>query len=653
MRPTQAPTSRSFRLVRHFSLVSLVAVAGVASLLAWFYGWHAEQALIEQGQQKNFAQLQLLLNQWPARERELVSSLLAMRSTPASDAGEVRELAAHFQSAVAGTSIRKLKLYTGAGLTVFSSESKQIGELKADYPGFVAASKGTPYSQLSFRDRFEAFGGAIRDVYLIGSYLPVRNDSGGIDGVVEIYDDVTSLALAIRTTRWQVIGLTVLTMSILYLALLGVVRRASRIQRANHLLELEVAEHTRATREAQAALEVAESARHESEIARAAADDANRAKSVFLATMSHEIRTPLNGIIGMTEVLQAGTTSDKQQEQLQIVHSSALSLLRLLSDLLEYSRLESEAVQLHATRFSPAAMLAELVASSQPLARERGISLESCVGPAVPEQVLADEGRVRQVLGNLVGNALKFTHAGRVEVELDCDPASSGRLRFRVRDTGIGIDADHLERIFRPFEQVDGTITRRYGGAGLGLSICRRLVDLLGGQIGVQSSPGRGSTFWFTMCFDVAEPIGTSAMPAAPAVARPFSARVLVVEDNLVNQIVAREILRGLGCIVNLVASGEEALVTLGREQPDLILLDLHMNGIDGMETARRIRAREDDLGTRPTPIVALTADAFPQTREACLRSGMDEVITKPFTRKDIADLLARMLAARSVAVLS
>jgi CheY-like chemotaxis protein len=288
-------------------------------------------------------------------------------------------------------------------------------------------------------------------------------------------------------------------------------------------------------------------------------------------------------------------------------------------------------------------MLIELVSGMQPLAHQRGVTLDSRVDPDVPGSVVADEGRVRQVLGNLVTNALKFTHHGSVVVGVACDTASSGRLKYHVRDTGIGIAADHLELIFRPFEQVDGTITRRYGGAGLGLSICRRLVELMGGRIGVASEKGQGSTFWFTIPFETAGAVRTHA-PKASGVAQSFSARTLVVEDNLVNQIVVREVLQKLGCDVRVAGSGEEALVTLADQPFDLILMDLHMGGIDGIETARRIRAREIQSACPTVSIVALTADAFPQTRDACIASGMNDVLAKPFTLDEMTALLQRVL---------
>lgn len=464
--PTSNPTR--FHLVRHFSLSSLIAIAGAASLLAWLYGWQAERALLAQGEQKNLMQLQLMINQWSGAERERIAALLARDNAPSSDSPEVEAVAQHFERVAAGTTIRKLKIFTRDGLTVFSSERKQIGERKAGYEGLVSALRGVPHSQLVFRDRFEALGSTIEDVYLIGSYLPLRNGVDEIDGVVEIYDDVTPLALAIRDTRWQIVGMTVGAMLLLYLALLGVVRRAARIQQRNHALELEVAERTRVTRQTQAALAAAEAACQEAERARAAADSANRAKSAFLATMSHEIRTPLNGVIGMTEVLLAGALTEQQRNRLQIVHKSAQSLLRLLSDMLDYSRLEADAVRLHLTRFSPAELIKELLAGAQPRAQSLGLALGCRIAGAVPQQVVADEVRLRQVIGNLLGNALKFTHAGSVTIELDRDPASAHHLLCRVRDTGIGIRAEHFERVFRPFEQVDGTITRRYGGAGLG-----------------------------------------------------------------------------------------------------------------------------------------------------------------------------------------
>ncbi len=461
--------------------------------------------------------------------------------------------------------------------------------------------------------------------------------------MVEIYDDVTALARAISAARRRIVGPTVALMGLLYLALLGVVRRATRIQQQKDALEREVAERTRVHRESQAALAEAQRARRDAEEARAAADRASHAKSIFLATMSHEIRTPLNGVIGMTEVLLADPLTETQRKQLQVVHHSALSLLRLLSDLLDFSRLEADAVQLHSAPFSLRGVLDDLLAGMQPRARQRGLALELRIDPDVPEHIAADEARVRQVVGNLLTNALKFTHVGNVTLEVARDPASADRLVFRVRDTGIGIAANHLDRIFRPFEQVDGTNTRRHGGAGLGLSICRRLVELMDGQIGVQSREGQGSTFWFTMRF---QPAAALAAAEDADLGQTLDADVLVVKDDAVNEIVAREMLTLMGCAVTVASGGEEALDKLEHRTFDAVLMDLHMAGIDGIETTRRIRARETLTAARRMPIVALTADAFPQTRARCVAAGMDDVLAKPFTFASLHAALQPLLGA-------
>lgn len=330
----------SFRLLRYFSLASLLAVAVAALSLTLLYGWKAQQALLQQGEQKNAAQLRLILNHLVEAERAVLGDLLAQQSAPAADGAAVKRMQEIAARSVAGTTIIKLKLFNVAGLTVYSTEARQIGENKADYAGFIAAKSGAAASQLSHRESFESLGGTLREVDVIGSYLPVRDPAGRVIGVVEIYDNVTLLAGAIGRARWQVMGLSAALLSVLYVALLMIVRRADTILRHKaRALEAEVEKRVRLADELQRSLKAADQAQRATErantmahAARREAEAASAAKSEFLHATVERLRTPLNSAIGLLDVLRAGQLSPHQRGQMDSVREQALSLLALLTD---------------------------------------------------------------------------------------------------------------------------------------------------------------------------------------------------------------------------------------------------------------------------------------------------------------------------------
>jgi signal transduction histidine kinase/ActR/RegA family two-component response regulator/HPt (histidine-containing phosphotransfer) domain-containing protein len=371
------------------------------------------------------------------------------------------------------------------------------------------------------------------------------------------------------------------------------------------------------------------------------AEDASRAKSQFLANVSHEIRTPMNGIIGMAE-LALDATPPELREYIQTVKSSADGLLDILNDVLDFSRIESRRLELEAIPFDPHALIADTLRPLGLRARQQGLDLATDIADDVPHAVLGDPGRLRQVLANLVGNAIKFTPRGHVRVRVAREGAPDGEvaLRFDVADTGLGIPREKQRLVFEPFTQADGSTTRRFGGSGLGLTISQELVALMRGRLWLESAPGRGSTFSFTARFGAAAPADLPA-GAVPSCGGPLAPgqrrRVLVAEDNPTNLRLAHIILERRGHGVILAANGQEALRLAEREQPDVLLLDVHMPELSGYEVARRIRARERGTGGH-VRIVALTADALSGARAACLAAGMDDYLSKPVNR---AGLLA------------
>jgi len=385
------------------------------------------------------------------------------------------------------------------------------------------------------------------------------------------------------------------------------------------------------------------------------AEVAARSKSEFLATMSHEIRTPMNGVLGLLELTALTALDAEQRSLVTTMRDSATSLLRIIDDILDLSKIEAGKLDLEEQDIHPADLLEGVASLLAPQAHHKALALICDVDGTVPALVRGDSGRLRQILFNLTGNAIKFTDQGRVVLRLRADgPAESGRvrLRFAVEDTGIGIGAEGQTRLFQPFSQADSSTTRRFGGTGLGLAICTRLIEMMGGRIGVDSVPDQGSTFWFTVDLPCGEasailPRRTEdgAVGFTPIPLRGGGA-ILVAEDHPTNQQVVLRQLRRLGFEAELAVDGVEALAAWRRGGHRLLITDCHMPRMDGYELARRIRLDEEETGgeARRTPIVAMTANALSGEMERCVSAGMDDYLAKPVSLTQLATVLARWL---------
>jgi signal transduction histidine kinase/ActR/RegA family two-component response regulator len=377
------------------------------------------------------------------------------------------------------------------------------------------------------------------------------------------------------------------------------------------------------------------------------ARQSEEAKSRFLANMSHEIRTPLNGILGMTELALESRPSPELRSYLETIRSSGRALLEIVNDVLDLTRIEKGRMRLDPAPFSLRQMVDELLPLFDLPASEKGLRLEVRLDPRLPEAVLGDAGRIRQVLVNLLGNAVKFTHSGWVRLEIE--PEAEGRIRFAVCDSGPGIPAAKQKEIFRAFVQGDASTTRQHGGAGLGLTISDHLVRLLDGELRLESEPGRGACFSFSIPLPQAEPESAGQEPGKAPEPALRGLRILVAEDNQINRRALESLLRRDGHFLRFAADGAEAVEKARADRFDAILMDVQMPGLDGLEATRQIRELEAAVKRGHTPIIGLTAHAFPEDARRCLAAGMDGYLAKPYHIDDLRRMLAQH-ASTSVA---
>ena len=494
----------------------------------------------------------------------------------------------------------------------------------------------------------------------MSAYAPFYDSQGRFVGVIGVdmwVRDFDARISAIRRAGIAAVAAVALLSVLAGFVVYRLSRTVSRARRADRIVQARLAD-----------------AKQQAEVQAQRAEAASKAKSDFLAMMSHEIRTPMNGVLGFANLLLETPLGAEQREFVESVQRSGEALLILINDVLDYSKIEAGRMTVEQIDCDLRAVCAEVRSILQPAAAGRGLNITLSYDAALPRVFQGDPFRIRQVVLNLVGNAVKFSESGAVRIEVS--RLDSGAAKISVVDTGIGISAEQLQRLFRPFTQADSSTTRRYGGTGLGLAISKTLVELMGGHIGVDSRPGSGSTFWFTLPLDLVGPAAPAAEPEAAAVVGPTAVvgpaavkgpaaaepaavpllpaefvaaghrprRLLLVEDNFVNQRVAVYMLTKLGAQVDVAQHGREAIEMLGRSAYDAVLMDCQMPEMDGFEATRIIRDRASAVLDHDVPVIAMTAAAFPEDRARALASGMSDFMTKPVDRSVLAGMLDKWL---------
>jgi signal transduction histidine kinase/DNA-binding response OmpR family regulator len=618
--------------------------------------------------------------------------------------------------------LEKLKVFNSRGQVIYSSDSEEIGTVNTKSYFVEEVALGHIFSKVVEKDQ-QTLEGRTVSMDVIEVYVPIMVD-GRFVGAFEIYYDITQRSIELDDLLSRSALIPVVAMVIFLLVIITIllqedkrvfgasITAAKRKYLSPHYFLLisavaifmaEGAVMTLLARTFSLAKlyqglldsallimvvtpllylllgrplmeHITERQKAERHLRKAkkAAEEASRFKSEFLANMSHEIRTPMNAIIGMTNLALQQEPAVKVREYLEVVTSAGNNLLLIINAILDLSKIESGELNLENIAFNLHDVLKSIVHMLQVEAEKKGIVLSAQIMPDVPVALLGDPLRIAQILVNLAGNSLKFTERGSVAIEVSClaKKGDSATLRFCVTDSGVGIAQEKLAVLFEPFTQADGSISREYGGSGLGLTICKKLVEMMGGEIGVESMPGKGSTFSFTIVLHEEQayqphelPISSCAGPwridtednlnqnqqvvSLKQAASKVSAglQVLLVEDNAFNQLLAKEILHSAGITVHLAANGTEALAQLNT-QFDVILMDLQLPDINGIELTKLIRQKE---GFATTPIIAMTAHALGDYREQCFKAGMNDFLLKPYQPDELLQVLGGVVASSPV----
>ncbi|MGB1249916.1 MAG: hybrid sensor histidine kinase/response regulator [Candidatus Promineifilaceae bacterium] len=640
-----------FKLQRYFSLTSFIAFIFVLVGLSYFYSWSATNSLFRSAEEHNIILGQVFSNTLWSTYGDFIASSSGLDRKELMVRLETQQLQQTFIEQTNGTNVVKIKIYNLEGITVFSSEEDQIGEDQSANLGFVAACGGEVVSELNHRDQFSAFDQTISDRDLVSSYVPIQYAGGEIEGVLEIYSDLTPLLEDVNQARIQVVMGVAGGLGLLYLILFVIVNHADRILR-REVAERNLAETALQLERANLATQVAEQTSGLRQMNEQLVD-ASKLKDQFLAMMSHELRTPLTTVLARSDALRLGVygaLSQPQDKAVSGIQAGGKHLLSLVSDLLDVSVTETDKLKIDKKPVEIHKLCQTSLKAIQAIAQKKDLRISLTLGSR--GMVLeGDERRLRQILISLLHNAAKFTpEQGLIGLDVKNDVLNQ-TVTLTVWDTGIGISEEDQARIFIPFTQADGRLSREFEGAGLGLALVDRFTKLHGGHVDLQSTVGQGSRFSIVLPWVpgnvvvLGEVEGVSAEIPQPEL--DFSPLILIAEDNNLNAETLTDTLEYSGFRTSRAVNGLEAIDKARAQQPDLILMDVQMPKLNGLDAIRKIRSEV----SHHIPIIVVTGFTRSNDRQTCLDAGADGFMSKPVSLERLADIVARHLESDEVLI--